>query len=163
MSQTHELVEANEHTTCELAVKWAAKPDVVASWCRSGLIEGAVKQSTFPWRWVIPSDAKRPLDSCVIRELLWQILEFQNSRITELDLTRWGIPLSDIPWCVPALVKASYLLELKEGQKPQLSNKALALLGRKASDNTETTRVEPLVYASSAAGAFVGSMIKQLI
>lgn len=163
MSQDYELVEANAHTTRELAEKWAASEKDIASWCKSGLIGGATKQSTFPWRWLIPFDAKRPLDSRVIRELLWQILELQNNRIVELDITCWGIPLSDIPACVQALVDAGYLRELKNSQQIRLSNKAFSVLGRKIGGRIDSDSLEPLVLKAAVAGSFVGAVIKQLM
>lgn len=108
MTKSYKLVEETKRTTAECAEKWNADKRDVSAWCRADLIYGAVKETSFPFRWIIPCDAKRPIDACIIRELLWQIIELENERISEIDVSVWGIPAVDVAGCIQSLKDADY-------------------------------------------------------
>lgn len=49
----------NYLTVAEIVDKWKVSSRMVAYYCKSGRIEGAVKKGK---TWLIPADAQKPLD-----------------------------------------------------------------------------------------------------
>lgn len=163
MASDHAFVEGEVLTTKDLSAKWNAGSKTIAAWCKDGYISGAAKEASFPGRWLIPRTSNRPLDQLLVRELLWQIVEFQNGRISEIDLTTWGIPVADVNGCIKALLDNDYLVQL--GDKPviRISCKGLLLLGRKKGALSTSEPPVVLMWAASVGGVFAGSLIDQLV
>lgn len=163
MANDHAFVEGEVLTTKELSAKWNASSKTIAAWCKDGFVIGASKEAVFPWRWLIPRTSNRPLDQLLVRELLWQIVEFQNRRISEIDLTSWGIPVGDVNGCVRALLDNDYLVQLGDRPAIRISCKGLLLLGRKEGARSASEPPVVLMWTASAGGVFFGSLIDQLI
>lgn len=79
---------------------WHSTSKEVADWCKNDLVPGAEKTRG---KWIIPNDARRPLDRKLQKELLWQLLLKQNGAVTRIDLTAWGIVDNEV---------AAYYLEM---------------------------------------------------
>lgn len=163
MAKSYKLVEETKRTTAECAEKWNADKRDVSAWCRADLISGAVKETSFPFRWIIPCDAKRPIDACIIRELLWQIIELENGRISEIDVSAWGIPAVDVAGCIQSLKNADYLAFSQEGAGLQVTKRGLALIGR--GQHSEALKETPtaLKWTADAVGIMAGSAIDTFI
>lgn len=127
------------------------------------MIYGAVKETSFPFRWIIPCDAKRPIDACIIRELLWQIIELENERISEIDVSVWGIPAVDVAGRIQSLKDADYLAFSQEGVGLQITKKGLALIGRGQHDKAMNETPTALKWTADAVGIIAGSAIDQII
>lgn len=127
------------------------------------MISGAVKETSFPFRWIIPCGAKRPIDACIIRELLWQIIELENERISEIDVSAWGIPTVDIAGCIKSLKDADYLAFSQEGVGLQITKKGLALIGRGQHGKPLEETPTALKWTADAVGIIAGSAIDQII
>lgn len=148
--------------TKEAAEKWGCGTDEVRGWCRSGYINGATKEKG---RWVIPQNAKRPIDRKMQREILWRILEVQNGERRVVQLTEWGIPDIDLPGSIGSLF--DLCLRVREGAtKEELSGwgdvcitgMGMRLLGRKNNcmDNLDAVP-KVLTWTVSLAGTFAAS------
>lgn len=148
-------------STQEAAKKWNTTPECVRSWCKSKHVSGALKSKSFPFAWSIPADAKRPIDAAIIRELLWQIVEFQNSQLVAFDLSEWGISDSDVSGCIGVLADAGYLVP-KDESSYRLSRRALAVVGRSL-DKEEKRDALPILAWCAASGTFAGAFVKQLL
>ena len=97
------------------------------------------KTASFPERkkdrkgntaWSIPSDARRPIDSKLIQEILWRVLESDKPQRDALDLTDWGIGLFDTPECIEVLTSSGYIKSAGDGGQLSLTKKGYSILGR---------------------------------
>ena len=149
-------------TAEQTADNWHASVADVRSWCKSNYIDGAVKSKTFPFAWKIPANAKRPIDEPLIRELLWQLIEFQNKRIAEVDLSDWGIPPCDIGGCCQALANEAYL-DTSVISSAHLTKKALSILGREGCDASSNEPPKVLIWGAAAVGTAACSAANQLM
>ena len=163
MTSDHAFAEAEVLTTKELSAKWNTSSKTIAAWCKNGYVIVASKETVFPGRWLIPRTSNRPLDRLLVRELLWQVVEYQNGRISEIDLTSWGIPAEDVNGCIRALLDNDYLVRLGDRPAIRISCKGLLLLGRKEGTRSASEPPVVLMWTASAGGAFFGSLIDQLI
>lgn len=152
--------------TEQMAQRWHTTSDKVRAWCKRGFVTGVKKEGSFPFRWLIPSNAKRPIDESLLREVLRQIVEFQNLLITEVDLTEWGIPLGDARSCIYTLVESGYL-KVVDGSTTVLTRKGISTLCRLAPAGGVESMPTVLAWTADAGGQFAGSFaastLKQLI
>lgn len=155
-------VEMTMLGTEQMAQKWHTASDKVREWCKSGIVAGAKKEESFPFRWLIPSNAKRPIDGSLLREVLRQIVELQNLLITEIDLTDWGIPLKDAQSCIYTLVESGYL-KIIDGSTTVLTRRGISVLCRRVTSGEGGSTPTALMWAAEAGGSFVASAVKQLI
>lgn len=151
------LIDAPVLNVKQIAEKWNADSDNVRSWCKQGFVPGAKKSASFPFLWLIPSDAERPIDGVLIHEVLKQIVELQNSQIMEIDLTAWGIPLRNTCQCVSRLVEAGYL-STTDASAIELTRKGVSFLCCSSSHESKTTPIA-LLWTAEAAGKFGGGLI----
>lgn len=156
------IVEPARLSTKEAAEEWNDTRRNVASWCKDGYIQGARKDLRGNTAWSIPADAKRPIDSKLIRELLWQIVEKSNGIIDQLDLTDWGIPIGDTEDYVQALIDNHYLERAVMTSNVRLLKKAIRSLGRHL-DGDVRQPPETLILTASAAGTFAGSLARSIL
>lgn len=145
-------------STKEAADIWNTDKSIVAKWCRDKRIPDA-KQSAVGRPWAIPSDAKRPLDVGLTREILWQIIEIKNGGASDFDLTSWGISAEFVDGYIAALVGALYLSRRQDGDL-RLTQKGLKAIGRGKKEEEDAP--ETLIYVASAAGAFTGAFLRQV-
>lgn len=160
---TFVLAENSRKSTQELADEWHTSRDSVREWCKAGYIPGARKDRRGNTAWSIPTDARRPIDSVLIREVLWQILESKDSIPSDLDFTDWGISLHAIPELIQILSSSGYLKPLVKDRLPSLTRKGYSILGRYGRSAENASLPVPLQWLSTAGGTFVGSAVKQLI
>lgn len=149
-------IESSVFNVEQTAMRWKTNGDAVRSWCKEGLIPGVIKSDSFPFRWLIPSEAKRPIDAELIHAALKQIVELQNSLINEIDLTEWGVPLKDSCQCIYTLAKAGYLSAI-EGSTVTLTRKGISALCYCSSLNEPNTTPAALLWAADVTGRFSGS------
>lgn len=152
------LIDASVLNVKQIAEKWNADSDSVRSWCKQGFVPGAKKSDSFPFLWLIPSDAERPIDDMLIHEVLKQIVELQNSQIREIDLTAWGIPLKDTYQCVSRLAEAGYL-STTDTSTIKLTRKGVSFFCCHPSSNESRAAPVALLWTAEAAGKFGGSFI----
>ena len=163
MAESYKLVEKTKRTVVECAEMWKADKRDVTAWCRADLIPGAAKEETFPFRWTIPSDAKRPIDACVIKELLWQIIELENGRISKIDVSAWGIPATDVAGCIQSLGDAEYLTFSQDGNDLQITKRVLVVLGRDQRGKSSKEAPTALRWTADAVGIIAGSAIGRIV
>ena len=150
--------------TSEAAILWKAGVNDVRSWCRNGEIAGTSKEHG---KWVIPDDARRPLDKRLQTELLWRILELQQGIRTRLDLTDWGIRDADLPEYVTSLfglcLRSNRELEhqMIEGWNDiGITEMGMKLLGRK--EMSLELKIPPIVKLTGKAAAYLASYFLEL-
>lgn len=160
MTSNH-VLETSTLTVEVASKKWNASLAAVRKWCKAGYVKDAAKSSTFPFGWCIPADAKRPIDDCLIREVLWQIVELQNHRIEKLDLTEWDIQAQDLDDYLSMIADNGFIV-IKESSM-RLTKKGLASIGRGKPMDGDGRQTVILTLAAPGAGAFFGSAFKQLI
>lgn len=145
-------------STEEAAEKWGTDKSTVAEWCREGHIEGAEKSKSFPFEWQIPYDAKRPIDKELTAEIIWQIVEIKNGIAVDFDLANWGVSRDSVDGCIAALVAGLYLCRTQEGDL-LMTRKGLNAINRKKGEEAP----EILIWTASAAGAFTGMFLRQML
>lgn len=157
------IAEGVRLSTQEAAAKWHADRRMVSDWCKNGFIPGAKKDRNGNTAWSIPSEARRPLDSKLIQEALWRVLESDKSQYDALDLTDWGIGLSDTSECIEVLVSNGYLKPAGDSGCLSLTKKGYSILGRYGSSAKNAALPVPLQWFSAFGGTFIGCAAKQLI
>ncbi len=157
------VLEASSLNAKQAAHKWKAAPENVRKWCRNGYVEGASKSSSFPFAWSIPANARRPIDELLMREALWQIVELQNNRIRELDLTEWGVLHLENDDLLLSLGEGWLLQSEGDGSGWSLTRKGFAILDRGGSGTGDEKTPKIINWIASGAGAFAGSAIKQIV
>ena len=145
-------------STQEAADRWNTDKSVVAKWCRDGHIEGAEKSKSFPFAWEIPFDVKRPIDKELISEIIWQIVEVKNGVASDFDLTKWGIPSDFVDGYIAAIVSGLYLRRTQTGDLV-LTRKGFEIINRGKGGEVP----EVLIWTASAAGAFTGMLLRQVL
>lgn len=157
------VAESARLTTQEAADKWHTDRRLVSDWCKNGLIPGAIKDRNGNTAWSIPSDARRPIDSKLIQEVLWRLLESDKPQHEALDLTDWGIGLRDTHECIEVLVSNGYLKPAGDGGLLSLTKKGYSILGRYGSSAKRAVLPVPLQWVSAFGGTFIGCAAKQFI
>lgn len=157
------VAESARQSTQEAADKWHADRRLVSDWCKSGFIPGAKKDRNGNTAWSIPSEARRPIDSKLIQEILWRVLESDKADSYALDLTDWGIGLPDTPECIEILVSNGYLKRADDGGRLSLTKKGYTILGRYGSSAKNAVLPVSLQWVSAFGGTFIGCAAKQLI
>lgn len=155
-----------EMNTAEAAEKWNCSKDDVAAWCRQGYIPSASKPA---FTWVVPDDAKRPIDRRLQREIIWRILENNDSALEQIDMTIWGITADDFYGYLSAMMPLFIKDSRSENCEAISSTSELAvteagfrLIGRYgAAQSLVTPKV--LIWAADAAGIFAGSFVRQMV
>lgn len=155
--------EGTRLTTQEAAEKWNADRRLVSDWCKNGFISGAKKDRNKNTAWSIPSDARRPIDSKLIQEILWRVLESDKPQRDTLDLTDWGIGLSDTSECIEVLTSNGCLKFVGDGGRLSLTKKGYSILGRYGSSAKNAAFPVPLQWVSAFGGTFIGCEAKQFI
>ena len=150
-------------TTQEAADKWHTDRRLVSDWCKNGLIPGAIKDRKGNTAWSIPSETRRPIDSKLIQEVLWRVLESDGLQHKALDLTDWGIGLPDTPECIEVLVSNGYLKPAGDEGRLSLTKKGYSILGRYGSSAKNAVLPVPLQWVSAFGGTFIGCAAKQFI
>lgn len=77
-------------TTKEFSRVWNISEKTVRKWCKTGMIEGAYKDTKK--HWIIPDGSVRPLKEIEIRQVLLAIILYKNGSC-RFDCTHLGIPL----------------------------------------------------------------------
>lgn len=152
--------------TTEAAEKWNCCRDDVAAWCKAGLIVGAVKPAV---KWVIPDDAKRPIDRKLQKEIIWRILELSNGSLRRFDLTVWGLSEEDLDGYFAAMTPLLLSVKTTSQNNAPISISDLfvteagfELIGRRAQGSKITTP-KVLIWTADVAGVFTASFIRGLI
>jgi len=157
------VAEGARLTTQEAADKWHTDRRQVSDWCKNGFIPGAKKDRKGNTAWSIPSDARRPIDSKLIQEILWRVLESNKPQRDVLDLTDWGIGLFDTPECIEVLTSSGYIKSAGDGGQVSLTKKGYSILGRYGSSAKDAALPVPLQWISEFGGTFTGCAVKHLI
>lgn len=157
------VAEGARQTTQEAADKWHADRRSVSDWCKNGFIPGAKKDRKGNTAWSIPSDARRPIDTKLIQEILWRVLESDKPQRDALDLTDWGIGSFDTPECIEVLTSSGYIKSAGDGGQLSLTKKGYSILGRYGSSAKDAALPVPLQWISEFGGTFTGCAVKHLI
>lgn len=155
------VLNVSTFTVAQASERWNASKDDVRKWCNNGFVCGARKAEKFPFGWMIPALAKRPIDLNLARELLWQCIELQNKRVSEFDLTNWGVIAEDIGEYIDSLGAAGYLRGAPDAYI--VTERGLTLLGRNGKPSSAKDVPEVLIWTASVGGAFAGTAIKQAV
>lgn len=146
-----------EMNTKDAAQRWNCRPEEVRAWCRGGDIGGVRKEKN---RWVIPDDARRPIDKKLQSEMLWQILEMQQEQRARIDLTIWGVPRNETIGYLQALFDCCLQARFADPNEPirtiadiQLTERGLHLLGRRGrvQDNRDAGAMRQMLDLGRAA------------
>lgn len=155
--------------TREAAAKWNCSIEDVRDWCRKGAIPGAEKaESRSPVKpWIIPDNAKRPIDRRLQQEIVWRVLEKKNNPNAFIDLTIWDIAdgeiLGYLDATIPLLVrKARPNIELVASVGDlEVTEAGFRLIGRGGSGDVGGVP-ELLTWSASFAGTFAASFLRTL-
>lgn len=148
------------------AEKWKCNISDIREWCRSGRIEEAHKEKG---RWIIPNDAKRPLDRRLQKEILWQILKYENNSVCRIDLTQWGIDDSSIPDYLSLLLPLCLRKRMSNNEpinnlsEIELTELGFAIVGygRNSALSNQVPRI--IGWSAQAAGIFAASFTTTMI
>ena len=151
-------------STAEAASLWNCDSKDVSAWCRKGFIQGATQEKARkPWK--IPSDAIRPMDKKLLRELLWQILEKKNDSNCRMDLSIWGVSNKNVREYLSTLISNQYIATTKENVDSMndifLTRKSFEILKRHTSKDGDLSDV--MLLTSECAGRFAGAFCLLLL
>lgn len=142
--------------------RWNCDIRAVREWCREGVIDGAAKSKRGSW--IIPDDAKRPLDRSLSREILWSIVEWQNGCVSRIDLTGWGVSRTEVLAYLKALERDN-CLELEEDDTAgssslRITKRGFSLIGR--GGKTEPIIPSAARIVTTLSGKFVGALLDEM-
>lgn len=148
------------------SIRWNCTVGDIREWCRDGKVLEAKKERG---RWVIPDDAMRPLDRKLQKEILWQILEFENDNSCRIDLTQWGINDDSIVDYLSSLFPLC-LRRRCDSNRPinklaelQITDLGLAIAGRRYDAETADRVPKVIQWSAQVTGIFAASFVNSMI
>ena len=127
-------LEGNRYVTTKvMSGFWDVTQKTVADYCRDGMVIGAFKDSSN--RYIIPANAKKPLNKNVIERVLWLIITLKNKPSYPIDYSSLEVNPTDMTWVFRYLCALSLIHPIAEtcptDQLPyaaKLTDKGLALI-----------------------------------
>ena len=110
-------------TSKVMAEIWDMKARNVAEYCRDHMVMGAFKDSSK--RWVIPVDAKKPLNKSVIEKVLWLVLQLKNNPSYQIDYSVLDVKSDDIAGTFDYLAALSLIEPFEKCEAAEIPYKAL--------------------------------------
>ena len=157
-------------TTKVMAGFWDVSQRTVTEYCRDCLVIGAFKDSSN--RYMIPSDAKKPLSKNVIEKVLWLVVQLKNNSSYQIDYSSLGVTTNDIEWAFKYLAALSFFEPISQEcpvseipYKAQLTDKGFALIqnpAKKDRKSLDTAAIIELLPALVKTASYAVDILAQI-